>query len=103
LTAAATAAAAAVPDAAAAGSAEAGVALVELVATPVDPLIGVSPGQTAVLYVGTRVLGQFTIDTTVSAVPAPVARDLTAALAAPLVAAVSPATLAPVDLATATI
>ena len=56
-----------------AGAAEAGAALVELVATPVDPLIGVSPGQTAVLYVGTRVLGQFTIDTTVSAVPAPVA------------------------------
>jgi tRNA-specific 2-thiouridylase len=45
--------------------------VVELVATPVHPLIGVSPGQTAVLYVGTRVLGQFTIDTTVSAVPAP--------------------------------
>jgi tRNA-specific 2-thiouridylase len=48
-----------------------GAALVDLVATPVQPLIGVSPGQTAVLYVGTRVLGQFTIDTTVSAVPAP--------------------------------
>lgn len=32
-------------------------------------LDGVAPGQTAVLYVGTRVLGQFTIDTTVSAVP----------------------------------
>ncbi|MGM1016474.1 MAG: tRNA 2-thiouridine(34) synthase MnmA [Actinomycetota bacterium] len=36
---------------------------------PVEPLDGVAPGQTAVLYVGTRVLGQFTIDTTVSAVP----------------------------------
>ncbi|MGO2683103.1 MAG: tRNA 2-thiouridine(34) synthase MnmA [Microbacterium sp.] len=32
-------------------------------------LDGVAPGQTAVLYVGTRVLGQFTIDKTVSAVP----------------------------------
>ncbi|MFC4139257.1 MULTISPECIES: tRNA 2-thiouridine(34) synthase MnmA [unclassified Microbacterium] len=36
---------------------------------PVEPLDGVAPGQSAVLYVGTRVLGQFTIDTTVSAVP----------------------------------
>lgn len=36
---------------------------------PEVPLDGVAPGQTAVLYVGTRVLGQFTIDTTVSAVP----------------------------------
>lgn len=35
---------------------------------PEEPLDGVAPGQTAVLYVGTRVLGQFTIDTTVSAV-----------------------------------
>ncbi|SFS06289.1 tRNA-specific 2-thiouridylase [Microbacterium sp. cf046] len=32
-------------------------------------LDGVAPGQTAVLYEGTRVLGQFTIDRTVSAVP----------------------------------
>jgi tRNA-specific 2-thiouridylase len=32
------------------------------------PLDGVAPGQTAVIYVGTRVLGQFTIDRTVSAV-----------------------------------
>ncbi|MEJ6554400.1 tRNA 2-thiouridine(34) synthase MnmA [Microbacterium esteraromaticum] len=32
-------------------------------------LDGVAPGQSAVIYVGTRVLGQFTIDTTVSAVP----------------------------------
>ena len=38
-----------------------------LVVTPDEPLSGVAPGQTAVLYVGTRVLGQFTIDTTVSA------------------------------------
>lgn len=37
--------------------------------TPELPLDGVAPGQTAVLYIGTRVLGQFTIDTTVSAVP----------------------------------
>jgi tRNA-specific 2-thiouridylase len=36
---------------------------------PAEPLDGVAPGQTAVLYVGTRVLGQFTIDRTVSAVP----------------------------------
>lgn len=27
-----------------------------------EPLVGVAPGQSAVLYVGTRVLGQFTID-----------------------------------------
>lgn len=38
---------------------------------PDVPLDGVAPGQTAVLYLGTRVLGQFTIDKTVSAVPAP--------------------------------
>jgi tRNA-specific 2-thiouridylase len=44
----------------------------ELVITPVDALNGVAPGQTAVLYVGTRVLGQCTIDRTVSAVPVPV-------------------------------
>lgn len=37
---------------------------------PDAPLDGVAPGQTAVLYLGTRVLGQFTIDRTVSAVPA---------------------------------
>jgi len=40
--------------------------------TPDNPLDGVAPGQTAVLYAGTRVLGQFTIDRTISAVPAPV-------------------------------
>jgi tRNA-uridine 2-sulfurtransferase len=34
-----------------------------------EPILGVAPGQTAVVYVGTRVLGQCTIDTTVSAVP----------------------------------
>ncbi|GGL00987.1 tRNA-specific 2-thiouridylase MnmA [Salinibacterium xinjiangense] len=42
----------------------------ELVINPADPIIGVSPGQTAVLYVGTRVLGQCTIARTVSAAPA---------------------------------
>lgn len=44
----------------------------ELVITPVEPLIGVSPGQTAVVYVGTRVLGQCTIARTRSAIPAAV-------------------------------
>ncbi|MFV0433118.1 MAG: tRNA 2-thiouridine(34) synthase MnmA [Leucobacter sp.] len=34
-----------------------------------EPLSGVAPGQTAVLYVGTRVLGQFTIDRAVAAEP----------------------------------
>jgi tRNA-specific 2-thiouridylase len=43
----------------------------ELVVTPHIPLNGVAPGQTAVIYVGTRVLGQCTIDRTVSAVPVP--------------------------------
>jgi tRNA-specific 2-thiouridylase len=33
----------------------------------VAPLYGVAPGQTAVLYLGARVLGQTTIDRTVSA------------------------------------
>jgi tRNA-specific 2-thiouridylase len=41
----------------------------ELVITPREPLNGVSPGQSAVIYVGTRVLGQCTIDRTVSALP----------------------------------
>ena len=36
---------------------------------PEDPFDGVAPGQTAVLYDGTRVIGQFTIARTVSAVP----------------------------------
>ncbi len=40
----------------------------ELIIVPNEPIIGVSPGQTAVLYVGSRVLGQCTIDRTVSAV-----------------------------------
>ncbi|GAA4266924.1 tRNA 2-thiouridine(34) synthase MnmA [Frondihabitans peucedani] len=43
----------------------------ELVITPREPLNGVAPGQTAVVYVGTRVLGQCTIDRTVSALAAP--------------------------------
>lgn len=42
----------------------------ELIVALDDPLDGVAPGQTAVLYLGTRVLGQFTIDRTVSAVRA---------------------------------
>lgn len=41
----------------------------ELVVRPVNPLNSVAPGQTAVIYLGTRVLGQFTISRTVSAVP----------------------------------
>ena len=40
-----------------------------LTVTPAVPFDGVAPGQTAVLYDGTRVIGQFTIDRTVSAVP----------------------------------
>ncbi|MFS0714917.1 tRNA 2-thiouridine(34) synthase MnmA [Microbacterium sp. 2P01SA-2] len=41
----------------------------EIVVVPATPFDGVAPGQTAVVYEGTRVLGQFTIDRTVSAVP----------------------------------
>jgi tRNA-specific 2-thiouridylase len=44
----------------------------EIVVRPQTPFDGVAPGQTAVLYEGTRVVGQFTIDRTVSAVPAAV-------------------------------
>ncbi|MGN8552702.1 UNVERIFIED_CONTAM: tRNA 2-thiouridine(34) synthase MnmA [Microbacterium sp. SLM126] len=40
-----------------------------LTVVPETPFEGVAPGQTAVLYDGTRVIGQFTIDRTVSAVP----------------------------------
>nr|WP_274635707.1 tRNA 2-thiouridine(34) synthase MnmA [Microbacterium bovistercoris] len=40
-----------------------------LTVRPTHPFDGVAPGQTAVLYDGTRVIGQFTIDRTVSAVP----------------------------------
>ncbi len=36
---------------------------------PEVPFEGVAPGQTAVMYDGTRVIGQFTIDRTASAVP----------------------------------
>ncbi|MFK4728403.1 tRNA 2-thiouridine(34) synthase MnmA [Agromyces mediolanus] len=46
-----------------------GAGAAELVVRPAQPLDGVAPGQTAVVYVGTRVLGQCTIDRTVSAVP----------------------------------
>ena len=35
-----------------------------------EPLLGVAPGQTAVLYIGTRVLGQFTIDRALAESPA---------------------------------
>jgi tRNA-specific 2-thiouridylase len=38
---------------------------------PDAPFDGVAPGQTAVLYDGTRVIGQFTVARTVSAVPVP--------------------------------
>ncbi len=41
----------------------------ELVITPDEPITGLAPGQTAVLYVGTLVLGQCTVARTVSAVP----------------------------------
>ena len=40
-----------------------------LTVRPETPFDGVAPGKTAVLYDGTRVMGQFTIDRTVSAVP----------------------------------
>jgi tRNA-uridine 2-sulfurtransferase len=43
----------------------------EVRVVPETPFDGVAPGQTAVLYIGTRVLGQFTIDRTVSAAPVP--------------------------------
>ena len=39
----------------------------ELIVEITEPLLGVAPGQTAVIYVGTRVLGQCTIDRTVAA------------------------------------
>lgn len=44
-----------------------------------QPLLGVAPGQTAVLYVGSRVLGQFTID---RALPAAGSEDVTGAVGA---------------------
>ena len=40
-----------------------------LVVTPDEPIPGVATGQTAVVYRGTRVIGQCTIDRTVSAAP----------------------------------
>lgn len=43
----------------------------EVTVAPEAPFDGVAPGQTAVLYDGTRVIGQFTIARTVSAVPVP--------------------------------
>ena len=52
-------------------AAHARIAGAELVIVPEEPIVGVAPGQTAVVYVGTRVLGQCTIDRTVSAVPVP--------------------------------
>lgn len=36
----------------------------ELVVEPLEPILGLAPGQSAVLYTGTRVLGQFTVDRT---------------------------------------
>jgi tRNA-specific 2-thiouridylase len=41
---------------------DAGIERGSLVVTLTDPLRGVSPGQTVVLYQGSRVLGQATID-----------------------------------------
>jgi tRNA-specific 2-thiouridylase len=49
--------------------ARARLAAAELVISVDEPLFGVAPGQSAVVYLGTRVLGQCTIDRTVSAVP----------------------------------
>ena len=40
----------------------------QMVIALAEPIRGVSPGQTAVIYLGSRVLGQATIDKTVSAV-----------------------------------
>jgi tRNA-specific 2-thiouridylase len=40
----------------------------QMVIRPNHPIRGISPGQTAVVYLGARVLGQATIDKTVSAV-----------------------------------
>lgn len=45
----------------------------EVRVVPDAPFEGVAPGQTAVLYADTRVIGQFTIDRTRSAAPQPVA------------------------------
>ncbi|WP_449281650.1 tRNA 2-thiouridine(34) synthase MnmA [Leucobacter sp.] len=43
--------------------------VVDIDADRAEPLTGVAPGQTAVLYVGSRVLGQFTIDRALAAQP----------------------------------
>jgi tRNA-specific 2-thiouridylase len=37
----------------------------EVVVRPLEPILGLAPGQSAVLYDGTRVLGQLTVDRTV--------------------------------------
>lgn len=44
----------------------------EVVVDVDEALLGVAPGQTAVIYIGTRVLGQFTIDRSQAAIPATV-------------------------------
>jgi len=36
----------------------------EVVVRPDEPILGLAPGQSAVLYEGTRVLGQLTVDRT---------------------------------------
>lgn len=41
--------------------------VVDIALEQAEPLLGVAPGQTAVLYIGTRVLGQFTIDRAIAA------------------------------------
>ncbi|MGO3146592.1 MAG: tRNA 2-thiouridine(34) synthase MnmA [Leucobacter sp.] len=41
--------------------------VVDIALDQAEPLLGVAPGQTAVLYIGTRVLGQFTIDRAIAA------------------------------------
>jgi tRNA-specific 2-thiouridylase len=40
----------------------------QMVIRPISPFRGISPGQTAVIYLGSRVLGQTTIDKTISSV-----------------------------------
>ena len=40
--------------------------VVDIDLSQTEPLSGVAPGQTAVLYIGTRVLGQFTVDRAIS-------------------------------------
>lgn len=46
--------------------------VVDVDLTRTEPLLGVAPGQTAVLYIGTRVFGQFTIDRALAAAEAAV-------------------------------